>query len=577
MKGYEGSYPKYTISQIYFVVYMKYSNQNNLLVDYQTIVAKLWEAEQTRNFEAAISAFEYIWDNFDFEPDFSSFNLIQQAELFRLSGHFLGNYGKSKNLISYQERGKNLLTQSIEIYWSLNEFNKLADAQNALAMCYIREGAILEAEIILEQTVFNLPDKLDLVYLQNRGNLLITKNAQKKYKEALEIIEEISVPMDFCLDKKACFVFHEKAGNLFGRLKLFSKAIIHQSRAIEYANELGNLAFLTSAKNNLANLYRIIGRFDLAHLNEDEAIQIAKEDNQIGWIPHFLDTKATIYFDEGNVNAALETIDEAISIFQKGEDAGGLTEALWNKCRFLLYLDRKQEAIKLFAELASIATDKMGEFALNNFSDEFAELIHVKQKGSLEEETKRFRRAEIINAIRKSDYELSAAAILLKISHHDLTKIVDQEFPELLEEINIERFAAINDGEKDEIISHQRNISRLYLDNEITNLPENTITFYFASDSIEEVLGISTDFVIALKEIKEITVGDYVLMFNKIENLLVFGKIQYDTELKLYFFNQNGVPYAFTMDEVELIGKAVSFLPFSEIDSEKLNFKPFDF
>lgn len=557
---------------------MKYSNQTNILIDFQRIAANLWEAEQTRNFEAAISAFKDIWDDFDREPDFSAFELIQQAELFRLSGHFLGNYGKSKNLVSYQERAKNLLTRCIEIYTDFKKYKKVADAQNALAICYIREGAFQEAELILEKTAIEfLNDKLDLVYLQNRGNLLLAKHLQKKHNEELEIIEEIIVPMDFCSDKKACFVFHEEAGLYFKSTQHFNKAIYHYFRAIEYAKELGNLKFLTSVINNLANLYLKIGRFDLAHLNEDEALKIAKEDKQTGWIPHFLDTKATIYFEEGNVKAALETIDEAIATFQKGEDAGGLTEAIWNKCRFLLYLDRKQEAIKLFAELASIAQDKMGGFALNNYSEEFAELIHVKHNGSIEEETKRFRRAEIINAIRKSDYEISSAATILKISQNNLTKILDVEFPELLEEISVERFAALNDYSEVEEITSQRNISKLYIDINITNLSANHSTYYFASEIIEEVLGISSDFVIALKEINEITVGDHILIFNKTENLLLFGKIQYDNVLKLYFLNQKGIPVAFTLDEIELIGKADGYLPFSEIDCEKLNFKPFNF
>lgn len=556
---------------------LPYPNQTNLLVDYRTMVETLWEAEQSRDFEAVVSAFQDVWDDLDVDPDFSEFSPIQQAELFRLSGHFLGNYGKTVNRKNYQERAKNLLTRAIEIYGSFNDFKKVADAQNALAMCYLREGAILEAEAILEQTAADfLHDKLDLVYLQNRHNFLLSKLALKKFDESLEIIEEIIVPMEFCEDKRSCAVFHEKAGMTFRGIKQYSKAGYHFQKAIQYSEEINNLLFISSNKNNLANLYRIIGKFDLAHQNEDEAIKMAHNYNQIGWLPHYLDTKATIYFDEGNLTAALETINEAITIFQKGEDAGGLTEALWNKCRFLLNLNRKEEALKLFVELGSLATERMGEFAVDNFSKEFAELIHVKRGGSLEAETKHFRRVEIIMAIRKAKYEMKTAAESLKLSLADFNKILDEEFPELYEEINIERFSALVNEPGEIIQSTQRNISELFLTNP-SNLLGQFSTFYFADEIMADVFGMPQDVVTAIEPTQKIAADEYVLVQNKLNGLYSFGKIQYDNIFDLYFLLDKGEPMPLSLDEINLIGKAIGYFPFTEIDNEQFQFKPLEF
>jgi tetratricopeptide (TPR) repeat protein len=558
-------------------VYIKYPHQNSLEVDLQTMTATLWECEQNRDFETAVSAFKDIWDDLDVDPDFSEFSLIQQAELFRLSGHFLGNYGIDNNQTNYQERAKNLLTRSIEIYGTLNDYKKVADAQNALAMCYIREGAFPEAEVVLEQTVSDfLNDKLDLIYLQNRGNLLIAKLRLKKYEEAVKIIEEIDVPMEFCEDKKACYVYHEKAGIIFNRIKQSNRSVYHYQTALEYAKALDNLAYLSSTKNNLANLYRRIGELCIAHSNVDEAIEIAKNDNQVGWLPIYLDTKATIYFDEGNLKAALETINESISIFEKGDNVGGLTEALWNKCRFLLYLNRKKEAIKLFAELAPLASERMGEFAVDNFAEEFAELIHVKRDGNLEEETKHFRRVEIVTAIRRAKYEMKTAADSLKITLADLNKIIDNEFPELYEEINLERFTALD--EVGEIVQPlQKNISELFLTDLVSNLSGEFATFYIAAEKMSEVFGITEDAVTAIRPTNSINIDEYVLVRNETTGVFSFGKTQYNSFANLYFLIDKDEPMPLPLDEVSLIGKAIGYFPFAEIDNEQLQFRPLDF
>jgi tetratricopeptide (TPR) repeat protein len=558
---------------------MKYSVQSKQNISNISKIVELVNlSEQTRNFDESISAFQEIWNDIDTEPDFSEFTPIQQAELYRLSGYFLSRYGKHKNLVNYQERGKNHLTKAIELFTQFGEFRKVAEAQNALSICYYYEGAILEAEAILEQTANDfLENKLDLIYLQNRGNLLMTKLFRKKYDEAIKIIEEIIVPMEFCEDKKACSTFHDTSGRTFKGLKQYKRAIVHYQRAIKYAEEIDNFAFISNTKNNLANLYRITGDFNLAHSNEDEAIRLAQNHNLLGWLPHYLDTKATIYFDEGNFNSALETINEAISIFQKGEDAGGLTEAIWNKCKFLLYLNRKQEAVKLFAELTLLAGDKMGEFAVDNFANELGELIHVKQNGSLDEETRRFRRMEVVSAIRNAKYELKSAAESLKITLADLTQILDKEFPELYEEINIERFSGINNKPDNLIPAVRRNISQLFLPATYSNLAEQIPTFYFAENVMKDVFGFPQDVVMAIEPIQTINADEYVLIYNKSNNLHSFGKVHYDEVFDLYYLLDKNEPIPLSADEADLIGKAAAYIPFSQIDNEKLEFKPLDF
>lgn len=550
------------------------------------IIVNAWELEASRDIDGGLENFKPVWSNINEDPDFSELELVDQANLYRLCGYFLSDCGKSRNLKQYQERGKNLISLSIRLFASLNDKYSIADAQNALALCYYYEGSILEAESILEQTAQDLlGNHLHLVYLKNRGNLLLTKFAQRKYQEALEIIEEIRIPMEFCQDKRTCSVFHEKAGLIFRGLRQYDKAIWHYHESIRFALEINNFLLVCIQKNNLAFLYNKLRQFELAHKSINEAIKIAEDNNYTGWLQGCLDTKAIIFANEGHLELALETIDKAIFLCKRGEDVQHLTGSLWNKCKFLLHLDRKEEAILLFTELIPISAQQMGDFAVKQFTKEFSDLIHIKQDGSLDDEVKRFKRVEIVNAIRSANYDLNKAANFLKIDTTSLAKILDREFPELYDELDIQHFAKLKEisekaSEKPNY-SAPRKISQLNLQNVAykfeTDISQKVSTFYVSSEKMSEVFGVSFDVVMAIMPAKEVSAGDFLLVNNSAKHTYSFGKVDYDKDLDLYFLIDKDMPMPLSLSEVELVGKAFAYCNFEEIDNDELHFKPLIF
>lgn len=563
---------------------MKYTvEKKNLSTDYSTLVETVKLSEQTRNFAIGITAFKEIWEDLSIDPDFSEFSLHDQADLFRISGSFLSNYGKANNLKNYQERGKNLLFKAIEIFDIIGDTEQIADAQGALAICYFYEGALADAEFILEQTAQKfLENQLNLIYLKNRVNLLLTKLFQKKYQECLFIINDIEISMEFCTDYKNCAIFHENAGLTYRGIGQISQAVNHYNKAIYYAKIINNKLFISSIKNNLAFLYNKISNFELAHSNINEAISIALELQQQGWLASFYDTKALIYANQGDYNFALETIEQVIELIKNGEDARVLTEALWNKCKFLFALDRKEDAINLFGELIPIASQQMGEFAVKNFVKEFSDLIHIKQNGSLEEEVSRFKRIEIVNAIRESKYNLYDAAEILKLTPKVLIKTIDKEFPELYQELDILHQFNLdkNSGNisRNNKISSPRNISEITL-NQIeikfsSVAPKNLKTFYFSAEKMLDAFEISQDTVVGIIPIPKITADEFVLVEDPAKNIYTFGKVNYDKALDLFFFVSEDEPMPISFEEVKLIGTAIGYCPFDEIENDTLVFRP---
>ena len=561
-------------------VYMKYTlEQKNISVDISQIIESGRNAELSRDIEGFIDVFRDIWSDLDSDPEFYQFDVPAQAELFRLTGFFLSYFGKAKNLPAYQERGKNLLTKSIIQFTQLDERYKVAEAKVMLSACYFAEGAIEEFELILEETKREFEgNHLHPVYLQICINRLVASISKKQYQESFEILNEISVPMEFCEDLRLRTLFHEKSGMVYRHVGQYEKAIEHYNKAFYFAEKSKNNLFLALNKNNIAILYRVVQNFELAFKNVNESIALAYKHNFTGWLPHFLDSKATIYSAEGQHETALDTVDNAISIFRKGEDANGLTESMWNKCKFLFYLDRKEEAILYFSELLPIARKQMGEFAVQTFTKEFSEMIHIKKTGSLEDNLKDFKYAEIAAAIKKTNYNLAETAKLLEIEYLELKGIIDKEFPQLSAELNLQTTGIKRekiDSQKDKI-SSPRKISSLKLKDVAYSFageaPENFSTFYISSDKLP---GSNEDIIAAIITNSTVSVADWVLLKEQNKEIYYFGKVCQDKLLNLSYILDESEDLTLFLNDYEIIGKAAAFCPFNEIDKDRLNFKEF--
>jgi tetratricopeptide (TPR) repeat protein len=564
---------------------MKYTLEGNFT---QIALARLVERgralEARRDLEGAIENFAPIWPDIDRDPDFSAFEPGEQAVLYRLTGFFLSIYGNVRSLKSYQERAKNLLCRSSDLFDSLNDRHSSADARNVLALCYINEGAVLEGEVILEQAAEDLiGEYLHPVYLRNRVNLLIAKRRQGKYDEALQVIEENLIPIEFCQDLRVNCLFHEKAGIIYRILQQYDQAIRHYHESIRFALQLDNPLFLSSQHNNLAFLYNKIRNFELAHTYINEAINLAQENNFKGALPSYLDTQALIFANEGFPNLALTTIDKAISILVDGDDYFSLTEAIWNKCKFLLQLDRKEEAVLLFAELIPLAGQRMGDFAVKQFTREFSEIIHVKREGlSLDEDLQRFKRNELRDAIRKANFNLHQAAQNLKIKIADLSKILNNEFPELYGELDLQKPKRAEHeaktGRAESTASIPRVISPLSLQNVDFSLTAETsgeiLTFYVAAEKLPARLPLRADAIVAVVATSLLCAGDLAIVSDPVTQTYSLGYVQYDEAFDLSYIVDPLRDAPVFLNDLDVVGRVVGYCPFREINNNKLSFSP---
>jgi tetratricopeptide (TPR) repeat protein len=558
------------------------------------LIEEAKNAELCRDIEELKRIFNPFWQDIETNPDVSVFEPLAQAKLLRFCGFFLSWLGHSQNKENYQSRGKDLLTRAIEIFEELDYSDNAAEARVMLALCYWHEGEIGECETILQITEEQFKeDRLHPVYLQACLNRLGTLHWKKDYQKALEIIEELKIPIEICQDWRLKTMYHNQAGLFYCLLGEYDKAVFNHSEAIRFARRIKSLRFVATNLNNLAFLYMQMNDFEAAHSNIEEAISLFENLKDIGWIPHVLDTKALILTKEGKYESALETIDAAISYFTKGDDYSGLVDAFWTKIQILLRLEQTSEALILFSELVSVASQRIGEFAVKKYADLFVELLYVSKNLPLADEVRNYKKQLVSKSLRRNSASVTDAAAELGVSHQSLSDILHNQFPELREEFGLNnrmrrnskitskktKAAAknksknIKDKKKDARKITPVDLSRSEIIFENFDLSDNDEIFTFIAPSRKlEQFGVTGDAIICVVK-QDFQIGQPFVICERENTAYDCGVAAVD-DLTGYFYLmcEDGEPKPFSSNEFYSIGRIAGFCPLENISGQKVIF-----
>jgi tetratricopeptide (TPR) repeat protein len=542
-------------------------------------------AELCRDTESLRKILQTVW-NIEETPNFSNYDEAIKAELLRLCGVFLSFYGIAQNLKNYQLRGKDLLTNAVEIFEVNKLLDKAAEAKINLAFCYWNLGEVNECEAILNfvEAEFG-KNLLHPVYLQICINRLLIYFWSQDIEPALKIIEEINVPMQFCTDVRLQAMFNTQAGIFYRASKKYDKAVFHLNEAIRLAKKANNQLYVAMNLNNLAYLYKEIKDFQKAFDCISESVDKFKQIGHQGFLPHALDTKALIYLDWNKSEKAFETINEAIDCFSQGEDYRGWTDALWTKVRCLIRLERAEEAFVTFAELVRIAGERVGEVAVKKFAKNLTEEVYALKHLALADEVAEFKKARVSAALLEANGKISEAAKILRLkSHQALSDILNKQFPELLGELGFRRRARRNMDKSGKTASRminmssagilqEREISRLILTGKNFsfdfNVESEQFETYYFDKYLMKSFGIEAGAIVAVVPVSELRAGMTVLVSD--EGGFSVGKTEHDGWAGIYFISdERGNPIP--LDEKNVIGEPIGFCLFSEADKKYIQF-----
>lgn len=539
-------------------------------------------AEKLRDLKSLREILENFWSDFNEIPDFDIHQPHIKAELLRISGSFLTFYAISKGLKNLQPTAKNLLTQSVELFETLNLPEKVAEANIYLGFCYWNCGEVSEYEAVYNciEMEFEKSPFHPISLLLSINRLVIFIYCEKKEK-SLKLIKEILLLIDYSEDKRIKAMFHSMAAVAFRHSSKYADSAYHFKEAIRFSQELKIIRFEAINYNNLSLLYKNQGMLAEANDWAEKSYRLFLKLEDKGWISHVLDTKALICLDEKDYSNALELSNESLSYFYQGEDYNGLTAALWTKVRCLLRLERIEEALNIFVELEQTALEHIGEIAVKKFVKNLSEEIYILRHLPLSDEIAEFKKARVSAALTEANGVIGKAAKILGLKNHQaLSEILNKQFPELLDELGFKRRARRTSEKRSKATEsnsaetqNNREIYRLILTDKHFSFDFKLSspqfeTFYFDRYLMRQ-FGVDSSAIIAVVPVKKIKAG--MLVITAEEDKFSAGKVEYDEWVGIYFISdEEGDPIP--IDEENIAGEAIGFCPFSKSGNQYIQF-----
>lgn len=319
------------------------------------------ELKDKEDYEGAQEAMRPLWKGLGERPDISGLYSSVAAEVVLCVGILTGWIGSKKEIEQAQEQAKNLISESIALYESLGDVNKMAAARAEIANCYWREGAFNEARIMFIEA---------LQKLTTEGNtrarallrLAIVECSSSKYTDALRILTENSSLFEKISNHAIIGAYHNQLAMVLrtlatseNRNDYFRRAVSEYQKADEHFKVARNLIFRANVKNNIGYLLGKLSKFAEAHRYIKDALRlsiIVRDKIQTAQIN---DTRAQILIAEGGFAQAESVARSAVSVLEKSGQQCLLTDALITHGTALARLGENERAQSVFERAIEFA------------------------------------------------------------------------------------------------------------------------------------------------------------------------------------------------------------------------------
>ncbi|HEV2913265.1 MAG TPA: tetratricopeptide repeat protein [Pyrinomonadaceae bacterium] len=317
--------------------------------------AKVSDLIYAGRYEEAREVLGEAWRGVGVRPDVSSYPLEIAAEVLmqcgRLSG-FLGN-ARAKDV---QERARDLLTEALHIFQSLDNRAKVSEAQYELSICYFRNGAYDEARIILYEALTDATPELQARSTIGKALLEIYIG---RYEEAQNILNEAR-PLLETASHAFKGMWHGHMGLVLrrlaqGRIEFLDKAIIEFTAAICHYEEAGHERYCGSNLNNLAMLLYKLGRYQEAYEYLDKAHRIFTRLKDPGNIAQVEETRAQALLAEERYEEANRVIVSVVNTLERGGEQAFLADALTIKATVQARLRDYDRSLDTFRRTINLA------------------------------------------------------------------------------------------------------------------------------------------------------------------------------------------------------------------------------
>ncbi len=312
------------------------------------------ELEEAGNYEAAHGAMGDLWQGVGERPHLDGFDQHTAAEVLLRAGVLSGWIGSAKQTTDAQETAKNLISESIAIFESLQETERAAEALTDLAYCYWRAGASDEARVILRDALSRLADHDGDVKAIALLRSAIVESSATRYNDALRILTE-AIPLFAASNHAIRGKFHMNLATVLKNLGVseqredyIDRALIEHTAASLHLEKAGHLSYCAAVENNLGFLLLKLGRFDEAHPHLDRARRLFVGLKDSVHIAQVDDTRARVLLAQGRNSDAERVALVSVHALEKGGEQALLAESLTTYGIALARLNRYAQARSTF-------------------------------------------------------------------------------------------------------------------------------------------------------------------------------------------------------------------------------------
>jgi tetratricopeptide (TPR) repeat protein len=323
---------------------------------------KAKQLEDAGEYEQARDALGELWPETDESTGLEGLDLTTKADVLLRVGALAGWIGSANQATGSQEKAKNLITRSIEIFHQLGADNRVAEARTDLALCYWREGAFDEARLILAEVFDQLDganNDLKALVLVRSG---IVEEAARRLSDALRIYTSAAAMLEESKDHALSGRYHNGLALVLrdlataeGRNDCVDQALIEYAAASFHFEQAGHTRYQASVENNLGFLYFTLGRFSDGHEHLDRARSLFLQIGDNVHLAQVNDTRARTLLAEGKLHEAEKFAQSAVKTLEKGDEQALLAEALTTYGTVQARLGRHPQARSLLQRAITVA------------------------------------------------------------------------------------------------------------------------------------------------------------------------------------------------------------------------------
>jgi tetratricopeptide (TPR) repeat protein len=405
------------------------------------------EFEDRGEQESAREAMSGLWQRVGGRPFIEGLEESAAAEVLLRAGVLTGAIGSKNQVTGAQETAKNLLTESLTLFQSLHDKQKIAEAQNELALCYWRTGEYAEARDVLTEALLRLTrdDELKARALIRLG---MVEWSALRYSESLNILIDAAPLFEKIGNHTVKGSYHdtlagvlEDIGKAERREEYIDRAFVEYAAASYHFERARHKRYRANVENNLGFLYFKAGKYKEAHEHLDRARRIIINLKDSCALAIYDETRARVFLAEGHNAEAEKAARASVVIFEQGGQQGLLIDALITHGTALARLGyyspsyaTLQHAIEVARESGSL--NRAGEAALillEELGEHFTpRAVKMPTQTGMLKDVRRYERNLIKQALTDARGHITQAARFLGTSRQHLAYLLESRHKDLL-------------------------------------------------------------------------------------------------------------------------------------------------